>query len=196
VADLAKRVWSALTAVWSFLVNAASLVFGAWDWMVNGVLWLAEQAGRFAFDVGNTLWHLATHVIPHAIWWGIEHVTKWALHELGKVWAWIEHHVEAIYRWASHEIGQLWAWIEHQVRGLWRDVTNAWHWIEHAGEVAWHYISHPLALAELLAAHIVVPVVRWLLSGGRDVVVWLLRTFASETGAIAHLLEDVLSDVL
>ena len=196
IADLAKRVWNAITAVWSFLTSVGTLVYQAWDWMVNGVLWFAQEAGRFAYVAGNTLWHIATHVIPHAVGWALEHAIHWAERELAKLWHWIEHHVAAIYHWATHELGKLWGFVEHHVNDLLHRIAGAWRWIEHVGHAAAELVLHPERLAEWLAAHIVVPVVKWLIGAGRDVLVWASRTFRSELSPIAHLLEDVLDAIL
>lgn len=196
IADLARKVWGAITGVWTWLVSIGGLLVGAWAWVVNGVFWLAKQAGELAYGVVGTLWHIATHVIPSAVWWAIDHVTRWALGELGKLWRWIEHHIAQVYRWATGELGELWRWAEHHVESLVRDVAGAWHWIEHTGYAAAELVLHPERLAEWLAGHILVPVVRWLIGAGRDVIVWVVKVVASEGMSIAHLLEDVIADIL
>jgi len=196
VVDVVHKVEWVFSTVWSFLVAAAHLIDEAWDWIVNGVEYFTEQVTSWAAWVFNTLNHILTKVIPEAVEWVLGAAVKWAkaaVHDVSEL-------AKGLYKetigWALKELNKLRKKAEGLVGQVVTWVTTAVHWVEKYGAVLLDWIEHPSHLAEYLAAHLIVPLIKWALKASAPVLVWVFRSLLSWEGEIVTLLEDVISKVL
>jgi hypothetical protein len=196
VAHLAGKVFKAFEWVWWFLKNAAALVFGAWDWMIHGVEWLGVNLDHLAGETFGWAWGIVSHLIPTIAAWVYNHSIGWAFKEIeiaaADAWKWVKGAVS----WAGKELSKLGKLLAHEVGVLTKWAAKAVWWVEHRAEWVWHLITHPEALAKLLADHIVLPIVKWILKSSAPIFVWLFKEAASEGSAIEKLIEDILHDML
>lgn len=196
VVDLARKVWGAFKRIWSFLSDVAAVLDGAWTWVTNGAKYIGVGLERLAEQSGHLLWGIVSQDLPEGLQWVYAHSVEWALSELESLGRRVGHWIGQVVKWAQRELKRLehllLGWVHHLIHWA----SDAVHWVAHFGAVVWHYISHPAALAELLADHIVWPVVKWFLHEGASVISYLLKLAAHESSEVEHLVEDVLSDLL
>lgn len=193
VVELAERAYGAIRTVWHVAGRIFELVGEGWDWMVNGIEWLGNNVVNFAGSVYNAIYHVLTSVIPKAIGWALKEAIKWTEKEVGKLTTWVEKRAAAIEKWAVGEFNKLLHTIITDAKNLWNDITKVFNWIDTAGHKVLYYIEHPGALAELLAAHIVWPVIVFIIKGSADIFSLLIRQAATREKEFAHTLEDVLA---
>lgn len=196
VVGLAKRVWDAFKLVWWFLTHVGQLLDEAWVWLVHGVEWFGEQLDHLAGETFGTLWNLVTHVVPSLAAWAYTHSIGWAWKEIVLLEHAVHKFIDDVIKWAGKALHDLEKLLLGWVHKILHWAHNAVWWVAHRAETVWHLLTHPAVLAELLAAHIVWPVVRWFLKAGAHVVVSLLKQAASRGSEVEHLLEDVIHDML
>lgn len=190
------KVWSAFKYVWWFLTHVAQLLTDAWDWMVNGAAYIGVGIEHLTKEASGLLWGLVTHDIPAFGAWIYQHAIRWAWEEVGALARAAAHKIESVIKWAGRELDLLRKLIDGWVKKLIHWAQGAVQWVERFGATVWHLISHPQLLAELLAAHIVWPVVKWFLAQGAHIVVYLLKRAAHQGSDVEHFFEDILHDML
>lgn len=196
VADLAVKVFKGIGRLWGFLTDTAKALDGAWDWVVHGVEWIGLNLDHLAGETFGWAWGIVTHLIPGIAAWVYNNAIGWAWKELEILAASAEHAVAGAIKWAGKEISYVEKVIAHDVKSVTRWAAGAVHWVEHRAGYVWHLLTHPVALAELLAADIVLPIVKFILKSSAPIVVWLLKSALSKGSAAEHLVEDILHDLL
>ena len=196
VASLAGKVWSSFKYVWWLLTHVALLLTDAWDWVVKGAEYIGVGMEHLASETGGLLWSLVAHTLPGITAWLYHHTIGWAWQEIEKLAVAVEKRVVGVIHWALKELDRLdhllLGWVHHIIH--WAE-SAVW-WVEHRAETVWHLLTHPLVLAELLADHIVWPVIKWFLHQGAYIVVYLLKQAAHRGSEVEHLVEDILHDML
>lgn len=196
IAGVASSAWGAVKAVFHFFLRLGDLVGGAWDWMVNGIEWLGDRVWHALVTVGDYLVWTITTAIPEAAKWAFG--KAWGLARAGIHFA--EHAaavaLHAVTRFLTGLIHTLRSWAEHAFHFVLRIASDAWRWVERAGKWVYNLVSHPARLADWLAGAIVLPILRFLISFGAPVIVWLIKRATSILPAIVHLLEDALARVV
>lgn len=191
-----ESAWNSIKAVWSFLVSISGVLSDAWTWVVNGVGWFADQVAGWASEVYNTLWNTLTATIPEAIAWVFNQAVKWAAAALAKVYGELRHVITAIYEYLVRLMHDLVNAVKALLQDFIRWATGPVRWVLHWGAWLINLITHPEHLANWIAGAILEPVVKWLLSSGADVIVWALRSSIRKNSGFAHLIEQVLHDLL
>lgn len=192
----AREVWHGITAVWSFLQEAAHWLDGAWDWMVNGVTWFTSNIADWAAEVFKLGWHIVTDLIPKAIAWAVSTAFHFAAREIVRAYDLLRGIVSSAVKWLAGLIG----YVEKLARGLFHNVvkwvTNAVDWVAKFGATVWHLLSHPDNLVKWFLHALIGPLVNWILKSSAPIFVWLFKGAAHASGEVAHLLEDILAEVI
>lgn len=196
VADLATRAWGAIRTVWHVFGQITLLVSGAWNWMVNGVGWLGDQIGGFCAAVYGAVRHILLEAIPEAAGWALKRAVGWARALAADVERWARGAVKALSSWALKEVRSIWSWITKAVGLLTRDVRKAWNWITQTGRRATELVLHPDRLAAWVLRALIVPLVKWVLTSSAPVLVWLLRGARNHGLQLAHVVEEILHDLV
>lgn len=192
----AEKAIHAIEAAWAFLTGSYQILDAAWTWMVNGAEWLGGNVEKWAGETFGTLWHTITATIPDAIAWVFNQAAKWAYGVASRVY----HELRSFATNILHFLERLIHTLVNAVRGLLltfiRWATNPIRWVLQWGAWLVNLVTHPERLADWIAASIIEPVVRWLLKEGAKVIVWMLRQVQHEGSEFAHLIEEVLHDLL
>lgn len=192
----AEAAFNAIIAVWNYLRAAGGLLAAAWNWVSNGVEWFASQAEQLTDETFRTLAWLATRAIPEAAEWVYRHAILWALRELERLWRRAVALVEHAVRWVERELHRLYELARHWIDRIYRWAQHAVFWVEHHAAYVLYLLTHPEKLAIMLAKHILLPIVQWLLRSGSKLVAYLLKHELSRSGELDTLIEDVLHDLL
>lgn len=196
VVHLAEKVFHGFEWLWWFLKNTAKILDGAWDWVVHGVEWLGINLDHLAGETFGWGWGIVTHLLPSLVAWAYNNSIGWAWGELKMLAKSAAKAVSDALKWAAKEIDYVEKVIGRDVKSVTKWAAGAVSWVEHRAEYVWHLLTHPAALAELLAADIVVPIVKFILKSSAPIVVWLLKGALSEGSEAEHLVEDILHDLL
>lgn len=196
VGKFAGKVWHAFKLVWWLLTHVAVLLENAWDWVVHGVEWFGLQAEQLASHTFGTFWNLIMHTLPGLVAWTYNHSIGWAYKEILLAVHAIHKFIDDVIKWAGKAFNDVRRTIVHWVREITHWAAGAVRWVTHFGDTVWRLISHPGQLANILADHIVWPVVRWLLRSGANIVVYLLKQAIHSGSGVEHLIEDILHDML
>lgn len=189
-------IWNQVKWVWWFLKAAASIVSGAWNWMVNGVEWFSGEVSHWAAEAWYTFHHIMFDVIPGAISWLGKTLYDTAKSWFLKAWHFVESTASKIYGWAIHELGKLGHLIKVVVGEVLKWVEGAVHFVTHWGGWILKLLTHPDNIVKWILSALIGPLVLWILRSGAPIIVWLLRQAARESSDVAHLFEDVLNDML
>ena len=196
VIKLAGKVFKAFEWVWWFLKSTAKVLDGAWDWVVHGAEWIGVNLDDLASETFGWAWGIVSHLVPNIAAWVYNNSIGWAFKEIGVLasesWKWVKGAVS----WAGKELDKLGKLLSHEVKSIEKWAAGAVHWFEHRAAYVWHLLTHPLDLANILAEHIVWPIVKWILKSSAPIFVWLFKAAASEGSAVEHLIEDILHDML
>lgn len=191
-----EAAWNSIKAVWSFLVSISGVLSDAWTWVVNGAGWFADQVGDWAGETFSTLWNTLTHTIPDAIAWVFDQAVKWAAGAIATA----KHELHVFIQDVENYVVKLAHDLVNAVKGLLHDfirwATNPVRWVLHWGAWLINLITHPQNIANWIAGAILEPVVKWLMKSGADIVVWALRSASSRNSGFAHLIEQVMHDLL
>lgn len=196
VIEGAEAAWNALVTVWRFLQHAGGVLDVAWDWIVHGVEWAAQQAEQLAEETYRTIAHLLTRTLPELAEWVYRHSILWAWREIERlarrVFAFIRH----VIHWAERKLHHLYELAAHWVHRLYRWAQHAVWWVEHRAHRVWFLLTHPDKLALMLAQHIIAPAFAWMLRYGSKLAVRLLKHELRRGSELEHFIEDVLHDML
>jgi hypothetical protein len=198
-----KDVYGAITAglhavegVWSFLVALANTAWGAWDWVVNGCIWIGKNIEDWAGYVYNTLGHILLHVIPEAATWAYRHSLGAAIAEAVKLFNTAKKAVENAIKWAERELAKLGNLIDSKVKAVIRWVTGAVNWVEKIGKKVGELVEHPELLVKWIFAHMVLALVREIIKGSILVMAIIFKAFHSLATEIVSEVEDLLAKVI
>lgn len=192
----AEAAWHAIQTVWSFLTDSYGVLSSAWTWVVNGWEWLGKQLTDWAGEVFNTLWQTLTETIPDAIVWVFDRAVKEFVVALARVYNELRGALDAVYKFLLRLIHGLINDLKAALHAFIKWATNPVRWVLHWGAWLIHLLTHPENIANWIAGAIIEPVVKWLVRSGSHVVVWALRMATTKDSAFAHLVEDVLHDLL
>lgn len=196
VIEGAEAAYHAIAIVWKYLTETARFVTVAWDWVVKGVEWFADQAEALAEETFGAMWHILTQVIPEVAEWVYRHAILWALHQIEGLAKRAWHWVRSAIRWAQREFLKAERFVKHLFHNIIKWAEHAVWWVKHRAEYVWHILTHLPRLAAMLAAHIVEPILKWLFRHGSKIVVRLLRSAAHQGSDVERFVEDVLHDML
>lgn len=191
-----KRAWHLVEAVWSFLTGSYKILDAAWTWMVNGAEWIFGNVEHWAGETFGTLWNTITSTIPKAIAWVFDEAVKWAGRQLARVYNELRSWVLSIVHFLEKLAHDLVNALAGLVRKFISWATAPVRWVIKWGAWLIALITHPERLAEWIASAIIAPVVKWLIKSGASVIAWILRRMASSGSEFAHLIEQVLHDLL
>lgn len=196
VADIVRKIWSAIEGVWTFLWRLFDNVVKAVVWLFNGIYWLGEQAADAIGNAATAIWHIVTNIIPNAIEWlgnkllsAIETAAKAAA-------AFATSLVNDAKRALTTAFNALVNGIKDGLKAALGTIATLWNWFGEVGATLLDWIEHPDHLASFIAGSIILPVLRWLLTGVTSVVVWVWQLFTANIQSIAHLIEDALSEII
>lgn len=196
VGHVVTAVQRAVRQVIDWFGRLGQLADSAWDWMVNGVEWLGDRA----VAVGAGVLHLATWLIerwvPMAAHWALGKAAALALGLYHTVSRWVTGLVNTVIRWVRGLVAELWSFIRGFWRTAWAAITKAANWIARATFYVFGLVAHPDRLAAWIAAHIIEPVVRWLVNAGQGVIRWLVRQTVSLLWDFAHVIERALAGLI
>jgi hypothetical protein len=196
VIGAAKDAWGAIETVWALLVQTASVLTEAWNWVVNGVNYFTEQVESWAAQVFNGLKHVLFTVIPNAIIWAIKQAVGWAARAVRDVANWAKTAVSNAIKWAKSELAKVEALARRLVSQVIRWVTGPINWVIHTGIKIANLVLHPEALVKWIIGSLVVPLILWLLRSSIPVLTWLVRTFLSRAHEAESILEDFIAKVI
>lgn len=191
-----EYLWGAVKWIWWFLTTVASLVDGAWNWMVNGVDWFTGEVSKWAGEAFEAIRHVIVDVIPSALEWLGRTMYGLAKSWFLKVWGFVESTATHIYGWAVKELGKLAHAIRVKAEEVLHWVEGAVHFVEHWGSWILHLLTHPDNLAKWILGSLIGPLVLWLLKSSAPILVWLLRQAAHKDSQLVHLFEDVIAGML
>lgn len=191
-----EYIWKGIENIIALLVDTAQVLAEAWQAVETGVEYFVEGVANFSDEVFDTLWHILYQAIPEGITWAYDAL----YHELTSAITTVEHFIEHIYttvrNWVEGLIREVYDVLHQWVQYLEGLVAPAIHWVETAGNTVLGWINHPDTLADFIAGHIVIPVLKWLLSTGRDVLKFIWESWRGYEVEAASQLEDFLKEVL
>lgn len=194
--ELAEKVWNAIHTVWSFLTSVATILSGAWDWMVNGVEWFTKTVTDWAAAVYTTAWHTLTNVIPKAAEWAFHTAAKWAAAALHTVEHFLRGLIHTLRTWVEHEVSGIYHFFRNLIGSVVKWVTGPIRWVLSVGRHIANLVLHPKALVEWFIGALIEPLVMWFLRSGANVLIWLLRLAVRDSSEVAHLIEELLEKVV
>lgn len=196
IAGVASSAWQGIKSVFHFAAGVFDLVGGAWDWMLNGVTWLGDNLVGALARLLHLLEWLALHAIPEGLSWVFREGVRWARAAVHAARHAVEVALHTAVRFLHLAIRTVEHWARSAVRLIWHTLSSVWNWIETAGRKLWEVVMHPARLAAWLGGHVIDPLIRWLISNGAALVVFLVRLMAREAGAIAGTIEDALAKLI
>jgi hypothetical protein len=196
VEEFIKKIPKVIAYVWAQIAAAARDLLGAWSWVVHGVEWIGNRLEYLGEETWGTLWEMLEHTIPEGLEWLYNHSVGYAVEGIHEVAVDTAKFIHEVYDDAKKAVHEVLGKLDAAIKGAYHWVEHAVWWVEHRAEWVWHLLTHPEQLAEMLAEHLVWPLLRWMLKGGSSVIVWLLKDAASKGSEVDHLFEDVLHDLL
>lgn len=196
VANLAERVWNSIKRLWSFLVTAATLVTGAWDWMVKGVEWFGSQVEEWIAEAERTVNRLLLDTIPKLAEWVYHKAVTWAGKEIHALWRRVDSWVNSVIAWAGREIHDVKRWATSEFHKITKWAAGPINWVIHWGGWLIKLISHPENLVKWILGDLVTPLILFLLRSSAPIFGWLFRRWSHTGPEAAHTIEDILARVL
>jgi phage-related protein len=196
IKTLINGLWQGIKAVYSFTTTILDLVGDAWDWMVNGLAWLAENIISVVLTVYNLLLWIIEHGLPEAITYIYTKAVTWAKTAVKDA----ERALTSLIHAVGHDIRTLVADLKRYtldaVKDVWRTLTTVWSWVEHEGKTAVNLVLHPALLVEHIVTGASEALLKWLLEQTVKLTVWGWKTTVSLLGEVAPVIEDALAKLI
>jgi hypothetical protein len=196
IADLAKKVWEGVRAVYNFAATVFDLVGGADHVVAQPGQAVHHEVPGAAARVLHLLEWVTLHMIPRAVAFAISHAIGWARGAVHEAKHWLEGRINEVGSWARRELHKLLADLRAGFRAIWKPLADAWSWVEHTGKAIAHLLAKPERLAAWLVGALVLPLLQFLIRSSAGILALLFRAFRREAGEFAHTLEAVLAKLI
>lgn len=192
---ISTAVHWAMHALASVVFSVFSNVKKAWAYAVGGITALhrtLDNFGKSVLQFADWLWHVA---IPAILRWvrkelaslaaDLAKLRQWALLEFAKIILALQKAVRDLTSWVIRDIYDP---LKRYADQIWSDLKK---W----GYTAWWYITHPLALAEVLIAPLVITLEKYAWSIARQLGTFTLALIAGNLPKLIALVEDIITAV-
>lgn len=196
VVGTAERVLDAIKSLWSLLGGLTREVSEAWGEFYQALVYIGDALAQLASADYSAIKWLAERGLPGAVSYVFGQVVGWterevagAIDALQTVILAFVRAVERVLVGVINDVKHLLAIVEHWA-------AAAFNFVEGAGAWLWNLVSHPERLVAWIIPVLIEPLLRWMVSESRGLVLWFLRQLKPLAVDFADVLEDVFRDLV
>lgn len=196
IAEAAKRLISAVKSLWSLLGGLTRDVSEAWGAFYQGIAYIGDALSELANNTYSALKWTLEHGIPGAVSYVFAVLLGWTKREVATAIRDLRAVLLGFVKDVVRFILGIIADVKHLLGVVAHAAAVAFNFVEHAGVWLWNLVSHPERLVAWIIPDLLEPLLKWMVSESRGLVLWFLRQLKPLAVDFAEVLEDVFKDLV